>query len=240
LSLLAAEGYRAVVPSAEARDLKQTTADLRSTRDELANLRDALASAQKQRDRFEGMVDAVNLQMAANEEKAKADRQELLNQIESIDEQLEPFIQLARESYPGIPPESALAKLRGDLESLESRTVGLEQRTSPRHLPATQASRISSKLRSQPQRKVLVQFDPTDLEAKTYGQQLAAAVASGGWSIETFELMAIDPTPGVHVFARDNDQAKATATLLHSLLTEAGIQSGIWLSDSGGDWQVKL
>lgn len=176
----------------------------------------------------------------ARDEKAVLDRSQLLEQMDLVEGQLQPFIDLARESYPTASEAEALDKLRGEIEDVRAHAHEIERKAAPRKLTPSQRSRLASSLREASVATVEIQYDPTDSEAAVYGRQLASALRLGGWAVEEFPLMALGPLPGLHIFYKDNPRSVEVGRQLNDALAVAGVTPIGRLSDAPSDWDVRL
>ena len=129
--------------------------------------------------------------------------------------------------------------LKREAEELRGLTRELEAKAAPRRINKRQAGVVRAVLERVQDGAILIQFDPTDVEARDYGAQLGETISESGWEVKFFRLMT-NASPGLHIFLKNTPGAHVLARTLYDALTKARIQASVGLSDSGGDWQVKL
>lgn len=196
-------------------------------------------------DSYQAIVDKMvsdSIQNATRHSESVNQRDSLKAEIHKLSENLKPFIEISSRKYPNRNTEEGLQKLVDDLNNLKEKTNRIEDKVKSRHLSASSASYIAKELKSVNPESILLQFDPTDIEAKNYAHELKQAIQNGGWTVNDFQLMAIQPSPGIMIYCRDNKESKMIANDLWSVLNQTGVYNSknIGLSDSGGDWVVKL
>jgi hypothetical protein len=194
---------------------------------------------------YQTIVDKMNndsIQNAARHLESVSQRDSLNSELHRISENLKPFVEISRQKYPNRSTEVGLQKLVDELSEIKKTTDKIESKVKSRHLSSTSASYIAKELSSIKSETIQLQFDPTDIEAKNYANELKQAIQSGGWVVNDFQLMSLQPSPGIMIYCRDSEESQKISNSLWFVLNKTGVYKSrnIGLSDSGGDWIVNL
>jgi hypothetical protein len=159
------------------------------------------------------------LEAAQQEEKLSAlnaKAQQASAATAELQKQLEPFEQTARELFPNLVGEPALAKLHAELGELKTRH-------SPRELSAPQREAVLVALRKFTHREIDITVVKNDPEAWQFAEQLKSTIEAGGWRVLAMTVGEFSvPIRGIFVSVRQTP-APAEAGELVSALEAAGI-----------------
>lgn len=199
--------------------------------------------ANKSYDRLVESMNKESIQFEKRHNESKIQRDSLKQEILYISEMLNPFIEISRKKFPNFPIDDGLEKLTEELNELKEKTDIIENRIKPRHLSSDVSNYIINELLKYKSQDILLQFDPTDIEARTYANELKVSIQNGGWNVKDFQLQAMQPNPGISINCRNNEKSQKIAKILWSILKNSGVynKDDIYLSDSsGGNWIIKL
>jgi hypothetical protein len=178
-----------------------------------------------------------NITIAKQSEKlefeAKNERASLEKKINSIEVKLEPFINVAKTTYPGINIDNALKKLLNDIDSLKEKTSGLENKLKPRNISETDLMRLIAMLKEGAGQKVKVEAAMGDAEAKKLAKVLRYAFKQAGWDTKIFAYFSGITIEGIWV----SSSAPKTkeANLIQKALSEIGLESQWWRHNNNSD-----
>lgn len=200
LSLVLTEGFRAVVPSTESRQLA-------AARRETADLKKAFTEREEH----------LNYKMDS-----------LLKGNETLQERLDPFLKLARARYPQLDERHALGKLEKDVEALELRAAQLEERMRPRHLSAAQRNALIAGLGRGPKGAVTLMAVKMDQEATTFANELGSALHAAGFNVMPYSgPLILSMPPGVWISAPPAEEVPRHAYALKQALNSVDISCDI-------------
>lgn len=159
-------------------------------------------------------------EITQREENAHEQTQRAVAASTGLRKQLEPFEQLAREFHPDAPPESALSKLREDVESLR-------ERRAPRELTAAQQESLLVALRKNPPREIDITVIRNDPEAQSFAALLKTAIEAGGWRVVSMEPGDFSvPIRGLFVSVRQTPAPPAAGELVAALEAAGVVPNG--------------
>lgn len=136
--------------------------------------------------------------------------------INSLEQQVKPFIQLATEKYPGIEQSKALAKLKEDIGKIKAKMA-------PRTLDPQQRKTIVEGLKSQEKKTFTILAVQGDQEAFEFAQILRAAIVDAGYGVDDVGLAANIPFRGLRISVGTKPAPECAAVLAKTLLDE-GLQ----------------
>ena len=102
-----------------------------------------------------------------------------------------PFLALAKERYPNLPPSEALEKLQSEMHQLENRTSTLEQKTTPRSLNLVQTDILIKSLSPYQNQvhNILIVAPVGDTESFQFAEVFRDIFEKAGWNVHTIRLM---------------------------------------------------
>lgn len=156
LSLIVAETYHKMVPSAESRQLTAA--------------REETAAFRKQIDHLRARID--------EEQKGSVDREKLhLAQVTELNARLDPFIRSAKAKYPNMDVDQALEHLRGEMRDLK-------EKTAPRAFDEAQRAALVRALSADNGHQVTVASFLFDAESVSYGDLLTGVLIEAPWEVK--------------------------------------------------------
>jgi hypothetical protein len=116
--------------------------------------------------------------------------------------QLQPFVEIARERYPGLGTDKGLEQIQASLRHLEQRTTELAASVQPRQLSEEQIAALVRRLSGVTKAKVHIIRPSGDQEVARLTEQIKKVLGSAGWPIEK-DLVDLTGTPrsGLVLFA---------------------------------------
>jgi uncharacterized phage infection (PIP) family protein YhgE len=144
---------------------------------------------------------------------------------ESLRKDVEPFLVMAKASYPQLDPRLALGRLANEIEGLRQRTNQLETNTAMRDL-GSRAAEISAELKRAPKGFASITYPSNDPEAEQFAMQLSQALESANWKTSLTGLTNAPESYGLGLFMRDTKSPPAFAAALAQALGNAKVAFG--------------
>ena len=155
---------------------------------------------------------------------------ELKDKIDSLNYQLTPFKQLAKDKYPNLNENEALIKLKQDInllqgktDFLQNRTNELEEKLKPRKLTDVQKKSILSLLKDE-HFPIFISSKMMDTECYQFAKQISDVLKHAGWGVFLSDAKtSIVDFQGIGIFSfPDNSFMKAENKLINTF-TSVGI-----------------
>jgi hypothetical protein len=150
---------------------------------------------------------------------------DLVTGNQSLQHQLQPFVDVARERFPGLGTDKGLEKIQESLRHLEQRTTALDERIRPRQLSEAQIVEISRRLKGVRSAKIHIIRPNGDQEVASLAEQLKKAFSMASWPVEK-DLVDLTGAPrsGLILYS-SGDPANASVTALYRALEAAQLGS---------------
>jgi len=148
----------------------------------------------------------------------------LVSGNEKLREQLQPFVEIAKQKFPALGPEEALDKVKESLAQLEKKTDAINQRVQPRQLSDSQIATIAQSLKQAPVAKIHMIRPTGDSEVARFAEQFKISFQKAGWTVEK-DVVDLSGAPrfGLVVFA-SQDPPNASVVALYNALKNVGLE----------------
>ena len=137
-----------------------------------------------------------------------------------LQKRLGPFEHTARELFPNLAEEPALASLHEEIKELKTRR-------SPRELSAPQREAVLVALRKFPRREMDITVVKNDPEAWQFAEQLKSTIEAGGWAVTSMTVGEFSvPIHGIFVSVRQTPAPEVAGELVGALEAAGIVPNG--------------
>ena len=146
--------------------------------------------------------------------------------VKELQNQLQPFITLAREKYPSPDLDESLKSLHSDLQKIHERTTKLETAeaaTRPRSLIPSQMETLVKVLSDYKGTPIGIKYRANDTESYNYALQFKEVFATAGWRITRVAMtFYYSPVYGLELGVK-TDPASEAALAITAYFEQQGI-----------------
>lgn len=151
----------------------------------------------------------------------------LIVNVETVNKQLEPFAEFAKQKYPDKELDVALEMLKSDIEStkirmdsLETKNMQLEKKIKPRLIEQNKVKYLIETFKIDKKKSVSLECENGDSEGLQLMNQIRDIFINAGWRVEFSQMTRINPIKGLYVIGKNNvydDDAKMVQDSFHFL-----------------------
>jgi len=150
--------------------------------------------------------------------------EELLSANKELQNQLQPFVTLARQKYPSGDVNESLKSLHSDLQKIKERTSALEASNRPRSLSLPQIETLVKELSQYKGTSIGIKYQANDSESYDYARQFRDLFSRAGWTITRVAATSYyAPFHGLEIGVK-SDQAPEPALAITSILQLQSIE----------------